>query len=95
MDAPRRAVCHGGAEFCREIHACGGRDDGDGGAGYARAVGRIAIAAAMQEELGALLAAMPDEAPVRLAGREFWLGHLDGQDVVVVLSRIGKVAAAR
>ena len=48
----------------------------------------------MQEELGALLAAMPDEAPVRLAGREFWLGHLDGQDVVVVLSRIGKVAAA-
>jgi adenosylhomocysteine nucleosidase len=57
-------------------------------------VGRIAIAAAMQEELGALLAAMPDEAPVRLAGREFWLGHLDGQDVVVVLSRIGKVAAA-
>jgi len=48
----------------------------------------------MQEELGALLAAMPDEAPLRLAGREFWLGHLDGQDVVVVLSRIGKVAAA-
>ncbi len=48
----------------------------------------------MQEELGALLAAMPDEAPVRLAGREFWLGHLDGEDVVVVLSRIGKVAAA-
>jgi adenosylhomocysteine nucleosidase len=63
-------------------------------AGYARAVGRIAIAAAMQQELGALLAAMPDEAPVVLAGREFWLGHLDGQDVVVVLSRIGKVAAA-
>ena len=48
----------------------------------------------MQQELGALLAAMPDEAPVVLAGREFWLGHLDGQDVVVVLSRIGKVAAA-
>jgi adenosylhomocysteine nucleosidase len=57
-------------------------------------VGRIAIAAAMQEELGALLAAMPDEAPVVLAGREFWLGHLDGQEVVAVLSRIGKVAAA-
>ncbi|HEY4958573.1 MAG TPA: 5'-methylthioadenosine/adenosylhomocysteine nucleosidase [Caldimonas sp.] len=55
---------------------------------------RIAIAAAMQEELGALLSAMPDEQPVVLAGREFWLGHLDGQDVVVVLSRIGKVAAA-
>ena len=86
-------VCHGGVEFCR---GCGPPrpDDADSAAGYARAVGRIAIAAAMQEELGALLAAMPDEAPVRLAGREFWLGHLDGQDVVVVLSRIGKVAAA-
>jgi adenosylhomocysteine nucleosidase len=55
---------------------------------------RIAIAAAMQQELGALLAAMPDERPVVLGGREFWLGRLDGQDVVVVLSRIGKVAAA-
>ncbi len=55
---------------------------------------RIAIAAALQEELGALLAAMPDEQPVRLAGREFWVGHLDGHDVVVALSRIGKVAAA-
>ncbi len=48
----------------------------------------------MQEELGALLSAMPDEQPVRLGGREFWIGHLDGQDVVLVLSRIGKVAAA-
>jgi adenosylhomocysteine nucleosidase len=57
-------------------------------------VSRIAIAAALQEELGALLAAMPDERPVRLAGREFWVGHLDGQDVVVALSRVGKVAAA-
>ncbi len=55
---------------------------------------RIAIAAALQEELGALLAAMPDERPVRLAGREFWVGHLDGQDVVIALSRVGKVAAA-
>jgi adenosylhomocysteine nucleosidase len=57
-------------------------------------VGRIAIAAAMQEEIGALLAAMTDEQPVVLAGRQFWLGHLDGHDVVAVLSRIGKVAAA-
>jgi len=61
---------------------------------YPCTVGRIAIAAAMQEELGALLAAMPDEQPVVLAGRQFWLGHLDGHDVVAVLSRIGKVAAA-
>ena len=27
-------------------------------------------------------------------GREFWVGHLHGQEVVAVLSRIGKVAAA-
>lgn len=57
-------------------------------------MGRIAIVGAMHQELRALLAAMPDEAPVRRAGREFWVGHLEGQPVVVVLSRIGKVAAA-
>ncbi|MBU1359631.1 MAG: 5'-methylthioadenosine/adenosylhomocysteine nucleosidase [Gammaproteobacteria bacterium] len=54
----------------------------------------IAIVAAMQEELGALLAVMPDEKKVRAAGREFWVGHLHGHAVVAVLSRIGKVAAA-
>jgi adenosylhomocysteine nucleosidase len=48
----------------------------------------------MQQELGALLAAMPDEQRVRTAGRDFWCGHLEGRPVVVVLSRIGKVAAA-
>jgi adenosylhomocysteine nucleosidase len=55
---------------------------------------RIAIVGAMHQELQALLAAMPDERPVPRAGREFWVGHLGGQEVVVVLSRIGKVAAA-
>ncbi|WP_295531809.1 5'-methylthioadenosine/adenosylhomocysteine nucleosidase [uncultured Pseudacidovorax sp.] len=54
----------------------------------------IAIVGAMQEELAAVLAAMPDEQPERIAGREFWRGHLEGRPVVVVLSRIGKVAAA-
>lgn len=48
----------------------------------------------MHEEIAALLAAMPDEAPVRVAGREFWCGHLDGAPVVATLSGIGKVAAA-
>lgn len=48
----------------------------------------------MHEELGALLAQMPDEQCVRVAGRDFWVGHLHGQPVVAVLSRIGKVAAA-
>ncbi len=55
---------------------------------------RLAIVAALHDELRALLASMPDEQPVRRAGRDFWVGHLDGHDVVVVLSRIGKVAAA-
>jgi adenosylhomocysteine nucleosidase len=54
----------------------------------------IAIVAAMHEELSALLAQMPDEQRVRVAGRDFWVGHLQGQPVVAVLSRIGKVAAA-
>jgi adenosylhomocysteine nucleosidase len=54
----------------------------------------IAIVAAMHEELSALLAQMPDEQRVRIAGRDFWVGHLHGQPVVAVLSRIGKVAAA-
>lgn len=54
----------------------------------------IAVVAAMHEELSALLAQMPDEQRVHVAGRDFWVGHLCGQPVVAVLSRIGKVAAA-
>lgn len=57
-------------------------------------VAPIAIVAAMHEELSALLAQMPDEQRVRVAGRDFWVGHMQGQPVVAVLSRIGKVAAA-
>ena len=53
-----------------------------------------AIVSAMHEELSAVLALMPDEHRQAVAGREFWLGHLHGQPVVAVLSRIGKVAAA-
>jgi adenosylhomocysteine nucleosidase len=37
---------------------------------------------------------MPDEQKTVVAGREFWVGHWHGHDVVAVLSRIGKVAAA-
>lgn len=55
---------------------------------------RIGIMAAMPEELQALLDVMPDESMERRAGREFWVGHLHGREVVAVLSRIGKVAAA-
>jgi adenosylhomocysteine nucleosidase len=55
---------------------------------------RTAIVAAMHQELAAVLALMPDEQKQQAAGRDFWVGHLHGQDVVAVLSRIGKVAAA-
>jgi adenosylhomocysteine nucleosidase len=55
---------------------------------------RIGIMAALPEELQALLDVMPDEAMVTRAGRQFWVGHLHGREVVAVLSRIGKVAAA-
>lgn len=54
----------------------------------------IAIVAAMHEELAALLALMPDEQRIPVAGRDFWVGHLRGRAIVAVLSRIGKVAAA-
>jgi adenosylhomocysteine nucleosidase len=55
---------------------------------------RTAIVSAMHEELAGVLALMPDEHKVAVAGREFFDGHLHGQPVVAVLSRIGKVAAA-
>ncbi|MGE0333326.1 MAG: 5'-methylthioadenosine/adenosylhomocysteine nucleosidase [Ramlibacter sp.] len=54
----------------------------------------IAIVSAMHEELAAVLALMPDERRQLAGGREFWHGHLHGQEVIAVLSRIGKVAAA-
>ena len=56
--------------------------------------GRIGIVSAMHEELRALLAHMPDEAVVVRGGRRFWVGHLDGHELVAVQSGIGKVAAA-
>lgn len=55
---------------------------------------RLALVGAMHEELRALLRAMPDARVVERAGRRFYLGHLDGHEVVAVLSGIGKVAAA-
>ena len=55
---------------------------------------RTAIVSAMHEELAAVLALMPDERKVVAGGREFFDGHLHGREVVAVLSRIGKVAAA-
>ena len=54
----------------------------------------LAIVAALHEELAAVLDLLPDERKTAVAGREFWVGHLHGHEVVAVLSRIGKVAAA-
>lgn len=55
---------------------------------------RIALVSAMREELAEVLAHMPDEQKQVVAGREFWIGHWHGHEVVAVLSGIGKVAAA-
>lgn len=55
---------------------------------------RIALVAALHEELASVLALMPDEHKEAVGGRDFWVGHLHGQQVVAVLSGVGKVAAA-
>lgn len=55
---------------------------------------RTAIVSALHDELASVLALMPDEHKAVVGGRAFWVGHLHGQDVVAVLSGIGKVAAA-
>ncbi len=54
----------------------------------------IAIMAAMPEELAAVMEDLVLAEVVRVAGRPFHVGTLHGQPVVVVISRIGKVAAA-
>ena len=55
---------------------------------------RIAIVSAMHEELHALLPLLQQSRQEVLAGRRFHVGELHGQPVVLVLSGIGKVAAA-
>ena len=55
---------------------------------------RVAIVSAMQAELSAVLAGLPEAQRQTVAGREFVQGRWHGHEVVVVLSRIGKVAAA-
>jgi adenosylhomocysteine nucleosidase len=55
---------------------------------------RIAIVSAMREEMRALLPLLQEPRIERRAGREFHLGRLDGHEVVLALSGIGKVAAA-
>jgi adenosylhomocysteine nucleosidase len=55
---------------------------------------RIAIVSAMHEELAAVLSLVSPKKETVVAGRSFWIGQLHGHEVVAVLSRIGKVAAA-
>ena len=54
----------------------------------------LAIVSAMHAELRALVPVLHDAQTVRLAGREFHHGEIHGHPVVLVLSGIGKVAAA-
>jgi adenosylhomocysteine nucleosidase len=53
-----------------------------------------AILSALAEEQQGLLGLLLQPRCVTRAGREFWIGDLHGQPVVLALSRIGKVAAA-
>jgi len=55
---------------------------------------RIAIVSAMHEELRALLPLLQGMYVEQRAGRQCHIGRIDGRDVVLVLSGIGKVAAA-
>lgn len=54
----------------------------------------LAILSALAEEQQGLVELLQSPRKIRHAGRDFWLGELHGQAVVLVLSRIGKVAAA-
>jgi len=54
----------------------------------------IAIMAAMQEEMVGLASALQGSCTIRNGSRQFTTGTWHGQAVVLVLSRIGKVAAA-
>ncbi len=54
----------------------------------------LGIIAAMNEELAAIVASADIERTVDIGGRRFHVGTLHGHSVVMVVSRIGKVAAA-
>ena len=53
-----------------------------------------AILSALAEEQQGLIERLTHPVRVERAGREFWRGELQGQPVVLGLSRLGKVAAA-
>lgn len=53
-----------------------------------------AILSALQEEQRGLIELLQQPKKITHASRDFWLGNLHGQPVVLALSKIGKVAAA-
>lgn len=53
-----------------------------------------AILSALAQEQQGLIEQLDAPRQVHRAGRDYWLGRLQGRDVVLALSRIGKVAAA-
>lgn len=55
---------------------------------------RIAIVAAMAQELNGLKEHLINPICTSYAGRNFWSGQINGKEVVLVLAKIGKVAAA-
>ena len=55
---------------------------------------KLGIISALQEEQHGLVDSMSDRARVTHGMRDYWTGKLDKLEVVCVLSRIGKVAAA-
>ncbi|NYT48607.1 5'-methylthioadenosine/adenosylhomocysteine nucleosidase [Parapusillimonas granuli] len=58
-------------------------------------MGRIGIMAALHDEISSLLEAMgPDAERTRVGRRDYYTGAIHGREVVVVLARVGKVAAA-
>jgi adenosylhomocysteine nucleosidase len=54
----------------------------------------IGVISAMPEELSAVVEAMHADQVTELGGRKYYKGRYAGEDVVCVVSRIGKVAAA-
>lgn len=54
----------------------------------------LAILSALPDEQRGLIEQLQQPQRVLHAGREFWLGQLQGHSVVLALSKIGKVAAA-
>jgi adenosylhomocysteine nucleosidase len=57
-------------------------------------LGTTAILSALAQEQQGLIEQLDAPRQVHRAGRDYWLGRLHGRDVVLALSRIGKVAAA-